>query len=59
MTFKELYKNVLKATMLGSFDQSVNHIMHIIRDMDKLEEEELAIIRYNLNKLFRPKFKDK
>lgn len=46
---------ILKASILGAFDQSVNHILHKIRAMGKLEEEELAIIRYEINKIFTPR----
>jgi len=46
---------ILKASILGAFDQSVNYIIHKIRAMGKLKEEELAIIRYEINKLFIPR----
>ncbi|MGA1046735.1 MAG: hypothetical protein ACO3UU_01900 [Minisyncoccia bacterium] len=46
---------LLRASVLGAFDQTVNHILHKIRAMGKLEEEELAIIRYEINKLFTPR----
>ena len=50
---------LLKASVLGAFDQSVNYLMSEIRAMGKLEEEELAIIRYNINKFFKPDFNSK
>lgn len=54
---EEKHKEViLKASILGAFDQSVNYLMSEIRAMGKLEEEELAIIRYNINKFFKPDF---
>jgi F0F1-type ATP synthase alpha subunit len=57
---KEKHKEVLlKASILGAFDQSVNYLMSEIRAMGKLEEEELAIIRYNINKFFKPDFNSK
>jgi hypothetical protein len=50
---------LLKASVLGAFDQSVNYLMSEIKAMNKLEEEELAIIRYNINKFFKPDFNSK
>lgn len=62
MTIKEFIEDeekhrqvLLRASVLGAFDQSVNHILYKIRAMGKLEEEELAIIRYEINKLFTPR----
>lgn len=66
MDLKEFLNNekkhkevLLKASVLGAFDQSVNYLMSEIRAMNKLEEEELAIIRYNINKFFKPDFNSK
>jgi hypothetical protein len=57
---KEKHKEViLKASILGAFDQSVNYLMSKIRAMNKLEEKELAIIRYDINKFFKPDFNSK
>ena len=53
---EEKHKQVLlRASVLGAFDQTVNHILYKIRAMGKLEEEELAIIRYEINKAFTPR----
>ena len=43
-----------KASIIGDFNWKVNSIMYKIRAMEKLEDEELAVIRYEINKAFEP-----
>jgi hypothetical protein len=61
MTTKEFledekkHKEVLvKASILGAFDQTVNHIIYKIRAMKKLSDSEIEDIRLWLNMAFIP-----
>ena len=54
LTPEVLEKAFYKASILGDFDWKVNYIMYKIRAMGKLEEKELAVIRYEINKAFEP-----
>ena len=62
MTLKEFLEDhekhktaILKASILGAFDQSINHILHKIRAMGKLSDDEIEDIRLWLNMAFIPK----
>ena len=46
---------LLRASVLGAFDQTVNHILYKIRAMEKLSDEEIEDIRLWLNMAFMPK----
>ena len=53
---KELHKQVLlRASILGAFDQTVNHILYKIRAMEKLSDEEIDEIKLMLYRYFLPK----
>lgn len=46
---------LLRASVLGAFDQTVNHILYKIRAMEKLSDEEIDEIELMLYKYFMPK----
>lgn len=62
MTIKEFIEDeekhkqvLLRASVLGAFDQTVNHILYKIRAMDKLSDEEIEDIKLMLYRYFMPK----
>ena len=53
---EEKHKQVLlRASVLGAFDQTVNHILYKIRAMEKLSDEEIDEIELMLYIYFVPK----
>ena len=46
---------LLRASVLGAFDQTVNHILYKIRAMEKLSDEEIDEIELMLYRYFVPK----
>lgn len=46
---------LLRASVLGAFDQTVNHILYKIRAMEKLSDEEIDEIKLMLYRYFVPK----
>ena len=53
---EEKHKQVLlRASVLGAFDQTVNHILHKIRAMEKLSDDEIDEIKLMLYRYFMPK----
>jgi hypothetical protein len=53
---EEKHKQVLlRASVLGAFDQTVNHILYKIRAMEKLSDEEIDEIELMLYRYFVPK----
>jgi len=53
---EEKHKQVLlRASVLGAFDQTVNHILYKIRAMEKLSNEEIDEIKLMLYRYFVPK----
>ena len=53
---EEKHKQVLlRASVLGAFDQTVNHILYKIRAMDKLSDDEIDEIELMLYRYFVPK----
>lgn len=53
---EEKYEQVLlRASVLGAFDQTVNHILYKIRAMEKLSDEEIDEIELMLYRYFVPK----
>ena len=49
-----VYSSEKEAIEERDFNWKVNSIMYKIRAMEKLEDEELAVIRYEINKAFEP-----
>ena len=49
-----VYSSKKEAIEERDFNWKVNSIMYKIRAMEKLEDEELAVIRYEINKAFEP-----
>lgn len=53
---EEKHKQVLlRASVLGAFDQTVNHILYKIRAMEKLSNEEIEDIKLMLYRYFVPR----
>ena len=53
---EEKHKQVLlRASVLGAFDQTVNHILYKIRAMEKLSDDEIDEIELMLYRYFVPK----
>ncbi len=62
MTIKEFLEDeekhkqvILIASVLGAFDKTVNHILHKIRAMEKLSNDEIDEIESMLYRYFIPK----
>ena len=53
---EEKHKQViLRASILGAFDQTVNHILYKIKAMEKLSDDEIDEIELMLYRYFVPK----
>jgi hypothetical protein len=62
MTLKEFIEDekkhkqvLLRASVLGAFNQTVNHILYKIRVMEKLSDEEIDEIELMLYRYFVPR----